>query len=243
MSNRTDVNKKKLTKWTGFFSEAQKMPLRRTDNGAVIGRENKETGVEEFLGIPFASVKRFQRAEKYEEWEEPLVCNYSSYSYPQDTSLISFDLIPKIQNFEDLKFSSESELRLDVYVPPTAREEDKLPVMVYIHGGSLLNGGPAEYPGNTNLPKIGNVVLVVIQYRLGMMGFYSYKDGEKIVGNFGLYDQIAALEWVQLNIEHFNGDPKNVTIFGESAGAFSCDALIRSKFQVDNRYKDQITMR
>jgi len=81
--------------------------------------------------------------------------------------LISFDLIPKIQNIEDLKFSSESELRLDVYVPPTAREEDKLPVMVYIHGGSLLNGGPAEYPGNTNLPKIGNVVLVVIQYRLG----------------------------------------------------------------------------
>ena len=59
------------------------MPLRWTDNGAVIGRENEETGVEEFLGIPFASVKRFQRAEKYEEWEEPLVCSYSSYSYPQ----------------------------------------------------------------------------------------------------------------------------------------------------------------
>jgi len=65
------------------------MPLRRTDNGAVIGRENKETGVEEFLGIPFASVKRFQRAEKYEEWEEPLVCNYSSYSYPQAALLQS----------------------------------------------------------------------------------------------------------------------------------------------------------
>lgn len=68
---------------------------------------------------------------------------------------------------------------------------------------------------------------------LGLMGFYSYKDGEKIVGNFGLYDQISALEWVKLNIEHFNGDRTNVTIFGESAGAFSCDALIRSKFQVN----------
>jgi len=72
-----------------------------------------------------------------------------------------------------LKFSSESELRLDVYVPPTASsiKKDKLPVMVYIHGGSLLNGGPAEYPGNTYLPKIGNVVLVVIQYRLGKYYF------------------------------------------------------------------------
>ena len=59
------------------------MPLRWTDNGAVIGRENQETGVEEYLGIPFASVKRFQRAEKYEEWEEPLVCYAHSYSYPQ----------------------------------------------------------------------------------------------------------------------------------------------------------------
>ena len=80
---------------------------------------------------------------------------------------MTFDLIPKIQNFEDLKFSDENKLLLDIYVPPGKKEDEKLPVMVYIHGGSLLNGGPAEYPGNTNLPKMGNVVLVVIQYRLG----------------------------------------------------------------------------
>lgn len=64
------------------------------------------------------------------------------------------------------------------------------------------------------------------------MGFFSFKDGEKMMGNFGLYDQLFALEWVQRNIHHFNGDPNKVTIFGESAGAFSCDALIRSPFQV-----------
>merc|ERR1711953_1356694 len=68
---------------------------------------------------------------------------------------------------------------------------------------------------------MGNVVLVVIQYRLGLMGFFSYKDEEKIIGNFGLYDQIFALEWVQRNIQHFNGDPNKVTIFGESAGVCS----------------------
>ena len=87
---------------------------------------------------------------------------------------MTFDLIPKIQNFEDLKFSDENKLLLDIYVPPVKKEDEKLPVMVYIHGGSLLNGGPAEYPGNTNLPKMGNVVLVVIQYRLGKCLYAQY---------------------------------------------------------------------
>lgn len=59
------------------------MPLRHTENGVVIGRENIDTGVEEYLGIPFARIKRFQRPEAYDEWEEPLVCYYASYSYPQ----------------------------------------------------------------------------------------------------------------------------------------------------------------
>ena len=71
-------------------------------------------------------------------------------------------------------------------------------------------------------------MLVSIQYRVGICGFFSYDYNEKRLGNFGLYDQIFALEWVQENIINFGGDPNNVTIFGESAGSFSVDALQRS---------------
>lgn len=93
--------------------------------------------------------------------------------------------------------------------------------MVWIHGGGFSNGsGNFEWYGPDYLVPKG-VILVGINYRLGALGFLSFKNNE-CSGNFGLKDQALALKWVQQNIQAFGGNPKNVTIFGESAGSTSC---------------------
>ena len=117
---------------------------------------------------------------------------------------------------------SEDCLYLNVWVPPGAKSQ-KLPVMVFIHGGSFLTGSGSSpsYNGDI-LAATGNVIVVTLNYRLGVLGFLSQPT---LLGsgnnNFGLRDQIAALQWVNRNISSFGGDPDNVTLFGESAGAMS----------------------
>ena len=122
---------------------------------------------------------------------------------------------------------SEDCLQLNVYAPIEAKAA---PVMVWIHGGSHRTGAGWVYDG-TQFARDG-VILVSINYRLGPLGYFAHpaltaaaKPGEAL-GNYGLMDQIAALKWVQRNIKAFGGDPKNVTVFGESAGAMSTLAIL-----------------
>ena len=122
---------------------------------------------------------------------------------------------------------SEDCLQLNVFAPAKAKAA---PVMVWIHGGSHRTGAGWVYDG-TNFARDG-VILVSINYRLGPLGYFAHpaltkaaKPGEP-VGNYGLMDQIAALKWVQGNIKAFGGDPKNVTVFGESAGGMSTLAIL-----------------
>ncbi|HEU4961989.1 MAG TPA: carboxylesterase family protein [Sphingomonas sp.] len=123
--------------------------------------------------------------------------------------------------------SSEDCLTLDVRTPSL---EGKRPVMVWIHGGSNYAGGAAGTVESRITDK--GVVLVAIQYRLGVLGFLSHRGLAKeqggTSGNYGLMDQIAALKWVQANIARFGGDPGNVTIFGESAGSQDVSLLLAS---------------
>lgn len=125
-------------------------------------------------------------------------------------------------------FSSEDCLTLDVRAP-VARNRP-LPVMVWIHGGSNRAGGAAGTVESRITDE--GVVLVAIQYRLGIFGFLSRKDlateQKGRSGNYGLLDQIAALKWVHSNIARFGGDPGNVTIFGESAGSQDVSLLLAS---------------
>ncbi|KAJ1072844.1 hypothetical protein K5549_012070 [Capra hircus] len=114
------------------------------------------------------------------------------------------------------KFSEDC-LYLNIYTPADLTKRSRLPVMVWIHGGALLMGGASTYEGLV-LSAHENVVVVTIQYRLGIWGFFSTGD-EHCRGNWGHLDQVAALQWVQENIASFGGDPGSVTIFGESAGA------------------------
>ncbi|KAG9469581.1 hypothetical protein GDO78_020152, partial [Eleutherodactylus coqui] len=99
-------------------------------------------------------------------------------------------------------------------------------VMTFIHGGGLFVWSASMFDGSA-LSALENVVAVSIQYRLGIVGFFSTTDNQ-LPGNYGLKDQIAALQWIQENIAAFGGDPSSVTIFGESAGAISVSALVLS---------------
>jgi carboxylesterase type B len=117
-------------------------------------------------------------------------------------------------------------LFLNVWTPKDANPGKKLPVMVFIHGGAFQFGsGAAKICESTRLSAYGDIVVVTINYRLGILGFLVYYgDPEKdecLTGNYGLMDQALALLWVQENINAFGGDPDNVTLFGESAGASS----------------------
>ncbi|XP_041273042.1 fatty acyl-CoA hydrolase precursor, medium chain-like [Onychostruthus taczanowskii] len=121
---------------------------------------------------------------------------------------------------------SEDCLYLNVYTPVSTGKQEKLPVMVWIHGGGLVFGAGSSYDGSA-LAAFDNVVVVTIQYRLGIAGYFSTGD-EHARGNWGYLDQVAALRWIQENILHFGGDPGSVTIFGESAGGISVSALVLS---------------
>ncbi len=122
--------------------------------------------------------------------------------------------------------TDEDCLTLDVWTPPTATNR-KRPVMVWIHGGAFINGSAGIYDARS-LAVRGDIIVVTINYRLGTLGFLAHPSlgPAGAVGNYGLADQQAALRWVRDNIESFGGDPENVTIAGESAGAMSvCDHL------------------
>lgn len=126
------------------------------------------------------------------------------------------------------KFTGEEDcLFLNVYLKDFPKDNETLPVMMYIHGGAFKGGsGDFMIAGPEYLIQ-ENVILVTINYRLGPLGFLSL-DMKEAPGNAGLQDQILALKWINRNIEGFGGDPKRVTIFGQSAGAVSTDALMLS---------------
>ncbi|XP_063169051.1 cocaine esterase isoform X1 [Candoia aspera] len=194
--------------------------------GKLASVEGTDQLVKGFLGIPFAKPPtgplRFSPPQPAEPWSHVR----DAISYPplclQDLEWV--DVSRKIMKatFPNLTVSEDC-LYLNVFTPDT---KAKLPVMVWIHGGGLVFGGASFYDGSA-LSAYGNVVVVVIQYRLGIPGFFSTGSPEAR-GNWGLLDQVAALRWVQENIASFGGDPSCVTIFGESAGGFSVGAQILS---------------
>jgi para-nitrobenzyl esterase len=136
--------------------------------------------------------------------------------------------------FDDIVFKELSEdcLTLNIWTPAKSASA-RLPVMVWIHGGGFQAGAGAEPRHDGQAFARKNVLLVTINYRLGVFGFLAHPEltresGHNASGNYGLMDQVAALKWVQDNIAAFGGDPQNVTIFGESAGSFAVSALMAS---------------
>lgn len=209
-----------------FSIAAEDAPTAQVEGGAIRG--TVENGVHTFRGIPFAAPPvgelRWQPPQPVQAWEGVRDCSEFGPACPQApypaASLYARDPEPM----------SEDCLYLNVWTT-SADEEKPKPVMVWIHGGALTRGSGSRptYDGAA-LAKKG-VVLVTINYRLNVFGYFAHPDlseesDRNVSGNYGVLDQVAALEWVQQNIAAFGGDPDRVTIFGESAGSWSVNALM-----------------
>lgn len=172
-------------------------------------------------GIRYATAPRFQFPETIKEWEEPLDCTKPGPICPQNPCRLDAVTGTLTKGRE----MSEDCLRVKVTAPVKALQGGPdLPVMVWFHGGAYLSGGgDLDCYDPEDLAR-RNVVVVSVTYRLGIFGYLAVPDTAP--ANRGLCDQIAALKWVQTNIQGFGGDPHNVTIFGQSAGADSVFSLI-----------------
>lgn len=189
--------------------------------GIILGRDSADGSSRIYKGIPFAAPPI-----GYLRWKPPApVIPWSGIKKVADDAPACLQNDYKWNRAQYL-VGSEDCLTLDVRAPKST--EKPLPVMVWIHGGSNRAGSGAGTIESSITAR--GVVLVAVQYRLGIFGFLSHpaladeQGGSS--GNYGLMDQIAALEWVQKNIAHFGGDPKNVTIFGESAGSQDVSLLL-----------------
>ncbi|XP_013196080.2 esterase FE4 [Amyelois transitella] len=184
-------------------------PLVLINQGLVRGRRATDGDYSTFLGVPYARVDNnnpFGAAESSPIFEEIIFNAYDGSAK-----------CPQLDNSH-----SESEtvdcLKLNLFVPTRASSSDPLPVLVYIHGGDFSQGYAGEY-GVKNLVRHG-IIVVTINYRLGPYGFMCL-DVPTVSGNQGLKDQQLALQWIRTNINAFGGNPYNVTLAGQDAGAVS----------------------
>ncbi len=216
-----------------------------TAQGDLTGVYNAAGDVEIFAGIPYAAPPvgdlRWKEPQAPEKWEGVKACDTFAPMSMQPSSGNFYDSLAQIIGYHDFSISlkdnytapmSEDSLYLNIWRPADCVGK-KLPVLVYIHGGSLKTGQPwyGDYAG-TGLARNG-VIVVNMGYRLGVFGFFGNEDLQEespngTTGNYGLLDQIAALKWVQNNISAFGGDPGNVTVSGESAGSACVSALLSS---------------
>jgi para-nitrobenzyl esterase len=189
-----------------------------TQQGALRG--SIIDGIATFKGIPYAAnpfgPARFQPPQHAQAWDGARDALDYGPTAPKPGYPPPFDTLLPEPTIPGLAC-----LNLNIWSPDTGQA--RLPVMVWIHGGSFVNGSGAVPTYNGHRFARDGVVCVSINYRLGPHGFLYLGEG---TANLGLLDQVAALEWVQENIAAFGGDPANVTIFGESAGAYSVATLL-----------------
>ncbi len=200
----------------------------RITNGVLEGVVSPDGKVRTFKGIPYAAPPVGPL-----RWKAPQpVLSWTGVRKAVEYPARSMQGRP----YSDMIFNdngpSEDCLYLNLWMPEESTKV-KLPVMVWIHGGGYIAGSSSEPRQDAgNLSKKG-VMVVSFNYRLGVFGFFAHPElakesGHNASGNYGLLDQVAALDWVKKNIAAFGGDPDNVTIFGESAGSCSVSVLMAS---------------
>ncbi len=216
-----------------FATAIAQAPRAQTVNGTVAGT-TLPSGVKAFRGVPFADAPVREN-----RWRPPqTVKNWSGVRQADRFA----DQCMQARVFGDMMFRnsgvSEDCLYLNVWMPANARAGAAMPVLVYYYGGGFVAGDGSEprYDGES-MAKRG-IVVVTTSYRLGVFGFFSHPEltaesPHHASGNYSLMDQGAALQWVRDNIARFGGDPKHVTIAGESAGSFAVSAQMASPMARD----------
>ena len=208
-------------------TDLTKRPILHPPCGPVQGQFRR--GVSSYKGIPYAMPpvghRRFKAPEPMPPWEAVRDC-----SKPGNSSLQMGGITVDSPSTYQMDGKSEDCLFLNVWTPAVAADEH-YPVYVFIHGGAFSSGSGSEMVYDGGRMAQEGVVVVTINYRLGALGFLATRGllaEAGTTGNYGILDQIQALHWVQSNIKSFGGDPDQVTIGGQSAGAYSVTALLLS---------------
>src|SRR5687768_5098611 len=197
------------------------------ESGSLAGTE-LASGVRAYLGVPFAAPPvrelRWRPPQPMPSWQGIYHADRTAPECIQ--TLRAHD----INHYFGEEATSEDCLYLNIWAPPQAAGASSMPVVVWIYGGGFTIGSAsmANYSGEQLAAK--GVVYVAIAYRVGALGFLAHADlsaesPQRVSGNYGFLDQIAALQWIQRNIARFGGDPGSVTIMGQSAGSASVSVL------------------
>lgn len=212
----------------------------QTPCGALQGTSCQWPGVAAYKGIRYATAGRWEYPQIVTHWDGVYdataygACCYQTRAFQDEAKGNSFYYI-EFRKDEQYTYSEDC-LFLNVWAPEDAKPGDGLPVLFYIHGGAFMGGCGFEKHFDGPVWPTKGVIGVTINYRLGPLGFACLPElaGEAgHTGNYGLYDQLAALEWVRGNIAAFGGDPGKITIMGQSAGAMSVQQLCLSPLAKD----------
>lgn len=210
-------------------------------NGDIKGLYTEDLDVEVYAGIPYAEAPigdlRWKEPKAKLNWDGVLDCTkFAPNSYQAKKNSIMSTLVdmyaeggwhPDYTSYPD-QYMSEDSLYLNIWRPKN--RSGNLPILVYIHGGSLTGGSSNGDDYNGEAMAREGIIMITISYRLGVFGYFAHPDlisesSNNTTGNYGLLDQIEALKWVNDNASYFGGDKNNITIAGESAGSSSVSAL------------------
>ncbi len=217
-------------------SSKESNPILTVEGGKLQGVLTDIPSVYVYRGIPYAAAPvgdlRWKAPQPVENWDGVKIADsFGNACYQEAHS--SRDFYTKEFFFDGDAPFSEDCLYLNVWTSAPAQADKKLPVAMWIHGGAYVAGWGFEPEMDGKEWAAKDVVLVTINYRLGLFGFLAHpllsaENPEGVSGNYGMLDQIAALRWIKNNISQFGGDPDNVTIMGQSAGAASVRSLAAS---------------
>ena len=201
-----------------------------TPCGTVRGVAGRNPGTAVYKGIRYATAGRWEYPVQVTKWEGVYdasrygACSYQPRAfYNEEENKKKYFYYNEFRKGETYTYSEDC-LFLNIFTPDTAKEGDKLPVLIYIHGGGFTGGCGHEKHFDEPVWPTKGVIGVTLNYRLGPMGFVcmpELKEEAGFTGNYGLYDQLTAMKWVKDNIAAFGGDPDRITIMGQSAGAMS----------------------
>ena len=206
------------------------MNIIKTPCGEILGTPGRVPGTVAYKGIRYATAGRWEYPRQVTGWEGVYdATRYGACSYQPRAFYNEEENLKKIFYYNEFRKGdvytySEDCLFLNIFAPETAQEGDNLPVLLYIHGGGFTGGCGHEQHFDGPVWPAKGVIGITINYRLGPLGFVclpELREEAGFTGNYGLFDQLTAMQWVRDNIASFGGDPGNITIMGQSAGAMS----------------------